>query len=288
MRIIILSQDENLYLPKSFATVCRELGDRVVAIVVLPAMSTHGGPVKGFLRHFRLFGLNGTARMGFRVLRAKVLARLMRAGTNGPFFDLRSVADAFGIPYHDVSTIRGPAFQGLLDRYEPELLVSISCPQVIGKGIRDRLPMGCINVHGAPLPRYRGLMPAFWALLNGETKTATTVHDLEEKLDDGDIILQREVDIGPDDTWDSLVQKTKAAGAQALVEAVLRIEAGTVERRPNREQDATYFSFPTAEDRKKFVAAGRRFFLTLCIGKPAILDRDSFCRTPVGSAICLP
>jgi methionyl-tRNA formyltransferase len=260
MRIIILSQDENLYLPNSFATVCRELGDRIVGIVVLPAMSTHGGPIKGFLRHFRLFGLNGTARMGFRVLRAKILARLTHAGTNGPFYALRSVADAFGIPYHFVSRVSGPTFQGLLDRYEPELLVSISCPQVIGKRIRDRLPKGCINVHGAPLPRYRGLMPAFWALLNGETKTATTVHDLEEKLDDGDIILQREVDIGTDDTWDSLVQKTKAAGAEALVEAVLRIEAGTAERRPNREEDATYFSFPTAEDRKAFLAIGRRFF----------------------------
>ena len=56
-----------------------------------------------------------------------------------------------------------------------------------------------------------------------------------------------------------LVQKTKAAGAEALVEAVFKIEAEDVDRRPNRAEDATYFSFPTDEDRKAFTAAGRRF-----------------------------
>lgn len=103
-------------------------------------------------------------------------------------------------------------------------------------------------------------MPAFWVLRNGETKTAVTVHDLEAKLDDGDILVQREVEITPTETWYSLVQKTKTCGAQALVEAVRQIEAGTVVRKSNREEDATYYSFPTAADRRVFLAAGRRFF----------------------------
>lgn len=103
-------------------------------------------------------------------------------------------------------------------------------------------------------------MPAFWVLRNGEAKTATTVHDLGAKLDDGDIILQRKVEITPEDTWDSLVRKTKAAGTQALIEAVEQIKDGSVKRKPNLEEEATYFSFPTAKDRKAFIQAGRRFF----------------------------
>ncbi len=120
--------------------------------------------------------------------------------------------------------------------------------------------MGCINVHGAPLPKYRGMMPSFWALQNGENKTAVTVHDLEAKLDDGDILVQQEVEIAPDETWDSLVRKTKAQGAQALILAIKQIKEGTVHRKANREEDATYYSFPTAKDRKAFLQAGRRFF----------------------------
>ncbi len=260
MRIIILTQKEGLYLPASFARVCREFPEEIVAIVASPAMSTHGGTLKGLVRHIRLFGLKGTAVMGWRVVRSVALSRLTRPGPAGPFYSIYQVARAFKIPYCEIERVKSPEFQELLTGCRPELLISISCPQIIGKAVRERIPLGCINVHGAPLPRYRGLMPAFWVLRNGEKKTAVTVHDLAARLDDGDIILQREVGIDPGDTWDSLVRKTKAAGAEVLIEAVRRIKDGTVERRPNREEDSTYFSFPAAADRKAFRKAGRRFF----------------------------
>jgi len=69
MQIIILTQKENLYLPESFATVCRELSSELGGIVSSPAMSTHGGALKGFWKHFRLFGLTCTFIMGLRVIR---------------------------------------------------------------------------------------------------------------------------------------------------------------------------------------------------------------------------
>jgi methionyl-tRNA formyltransferase len=260
MRIIILTQEENLYLPKSFAEVCRAFPDEVVCIVSSPAMSTHGGPIKGFMKHFNLFGIKGTWIMGMRVITAKIKAQLTKAKPQGPFHSIKQVAEAFKIPHRFVPKIRDQPFQDILSEFKPDLLISISCPQIIGKKIRERIPMGCINVHGAPLPKYRGLMPAFWVLRNGETKTATSVHDLMAKLDDGEILLQEEVAITPDDTWDTLVRKTKAAGALALVEAIKQVKAGTVQRSPNLEEDGTYFSFPTAEDRKAFHAAGRSFF----------------------------
>jgi len=260
IKIIILTQDENLYLPKSFAEVCREFPDEVVCIVSSPAMSTHGGPIKGFFKHFSLFGVRGTWTIGWRVVFGKIKSRLVLPKASGPFHSIDNVARAFKIPHYYISRVKDQEFQEILDEYKPDLLVSISCPQIIGKKIRDRIPMGCINVHGAPLPKYRGLMPAFWVLRNGETKTATTVHDLQAKLDDGDILVQREIEITVSDTWDSLVTKTKAEGARALVEAIRQIKEDTVRRTPNREEDATYFSFPTAEDRKVFVDVGRRFF----------------------------
>jgi methionyl-tRNA formyltransferase len=223
-------------------------------------MSTHGGMIKGFFRHFALFGWSGTATMIFRVVRSKFRDWYTRPGANGPFFSLRSVAEVYKIPFYKIDKVSGMEFQALIDQFNPELLISLSCPQIVGKKIRDRFPTGCINVHGARLPRYRGLMPAFWVLRNGETATATTVHDLGEKLDNGDILIQREVSISPDDTWDSLVRKTKAAGAKALVAAVSAIKDGSVQRKPNLEEDAIYYSFPTARDREAFLLAGRRFF----------------------------
>lgn len=260
MRIIIVTQDERLYLPRGIARVVGAFPDQVVAIVTAPPLSTHGGPVKGLWRHVRLFGVRGTAILSSRVARAWLRAKGRQPGRDGPFHSIGQVARAFAIPCHQVDQLKGPDLQAILDQHAPELLVSISCPQIIGKAVRDRLPLGSINVHGAPLPRYRGLMPAFWVLRNGETETAVTVHELAARLDDGDILAQRRVPIAGDETWDSLVRRTKEEGTELLIATIRAIGDGTVTRRPNPDSEATYFSFPTAEDRRAFLAAGRRFF----------------------------
>ncbi len=259
MKLLILTQNENLYLPKAFAEVCRAKEGDVVCIVIAPAMSTHGGPIKGFMKHWSLFGTYFTFVMGLRVIRGKILSKLGKPSPSGPFHSIENVAEAFQIPCHRVEKVSGDDFHQIIDQYEPDLLISISCPQIIGRKVRKRFPKGAINVHGAPLPKYRGLMPAFWALLNNEAETATTVHDLADKLDNGDILVQRSVAIDKSDSWDSLVRKTKLEGAIALVQAIDEIADGSVTRSPNRDEDATYFSFPTAKDRREFRRAGRRF-----------------------------
>jgi methionyl-tRNA formyltransferase len=260
MRILIITQDDTQYLPTAVARVCEELCIDIACIVVAPTMKSKGGRLSGFFQHVGFFGPKAAFTLGYRVFRARLLNLFIRSGPAGPFYSIKSVADTFNIPFYAIQKLNSPEFYKLLDRYEPDLLIAQSCPQIIGKKILDRFPMGAINVHGAPLPRYRGMMPSFWVLCNGETATASTVHDLDAKLDNGDILVQREVSIEPEDTWDSLVRKTKNAGTEALIEAVNQIKAGTVDRQPNIEKDATYFSFPTYKNRKTFLASGRRFF----------------------------
>jgi methionyl-tRNA formyltransferase len=260
LKILILTQEENVYLPNSFAYVCSELKGKISVIVSAPAMSTHGGKIKGFIKHFRLFGIKGTLFFGLVVILNKSRSYFHNNARNGNYYSIRNVAEYFEIPFRKVDRLKSAEFNNILDEYQADLLISISCPQIVGKAIRDRFPKGCINVHGAPLPKYRGLMPAFWMLKNGESEAAVTVHVLDAKLDDGDILLQQKVPIARDDTWDSLVRKTKAAGAKLLVEAVRRIENDNVKYQPNLEEDATYFSFPTAKDRQEFLAKGLRFF----------------------------
>lgn len=260
MKIMIVTQEENVYLPQSFGTVCRACRADIAAIVSAPAMSTHGGKFSGTWKHLRLFGLAGTWHFGWKVVFAKLKGRFAQPSENGPWHSIRHVAESFKIPFFQVEKLDSEEFENLTDRLGADLLISISCPQIIRKKIREKFPAGCINVHGAPLPKYRGLMPAFWMLLNNETAGAATVHVLAAKLDDGDILLQTPVEITERDTWDSMVRKTKAAGADALIEAIAQIRNGTVHYTPNREEDATYFSFPDAAAARRFKQAGRRFF----------------------------
>jgi len=103
-------------------------------------------------------------------------------------------------------------------------------------------------------------MPGFWALYHGEQETAATVHVLAEKLDNGEILLQRHVRIDSGDTWDSLITKTKEAAGHALIETILQMEAGTINRRPNPDDEASYFSVPTWRDAREFRRRGCRMF----------------------------
>jgi methionyl-tRNA formyltransferase len=104
------------------------------------------------------------------------------------------------------------------------------------------------------LPRYRGLLPIFHAIVNGESAFGVTVHLMDEKLDNGDIVAQRAIPIGPSDTLDSLYPRAFAAASDLLAEAIEACERGTVVRRVNPEAEKTYYSYPSRELIRKYRA----------------------------------
>jgi methionyl-tRNA formyltransferase len=260
MRCLLLTQDEKVFLPKSVDALCKRQHHNMAAIVVAPAMSTHGGWWRGLLRHVLLFGFSGVKGWARVLAKATIKERWASLFSTPSVGSIEQIAKRYDIPFFRVDEINCPKFHGLLDRLSSDLLISLSCPQVIGKKIRERFSLGAINVHGAPLPRYRGLMPAFWMLKNGESMAAATVHDLAARLDDGAILVQLTAPISKNETWETLVQKTKALGVDALIEAIDQIENGIVQRRPNQDDLATYFSFPTWKDSREFLNSGKRFF----------------------------
>lgn len=260
MKLIIFTQDDRAYLPVPIHTLVESMPESIAGIVLSPPMSTHGGKLAGLKRHLPVFGVKGTLIMGSRVIWSRIGPKL---GFKPPGRDCWSIEDVgrkFGVPVHYVDDVNSAEMQAVLEQHPADLLVSVSCPQVLKPAVLKQFPQGGINVHSAPLPRYRGLMPAFWILYHQEKQTAVTVHDLAEKLDNGDILLQRPVEVAADETWDSLLQKTKSAAGYALVDAVKAIEAGTVERRPNIDEESTYFSFPTRQHAREFRARGLRMF----------------------------
>jgi len=98
-------------------------------------------------------------------------------------------------------------------------------------------PLGTFNVHASLLPQYRGAAPIHWAIMNGETKTGVTTFFLNNEIDCGDIILQREVDILPNETTGELYNRLKILGAEAALETLLLIENGDFNRQPQSYAD---------------------------------------------------
>jgi len=147
-----------------------------------------------------------------------------------------------------VNDLNRPNVYETLAEFAPDL-ICVSCfSKIIPLTVLNLPPKGALNLHPAPLPHYRGPLPIFWQLRNGETNLAVTVHYMTEKLDSGDIVLQSPVPF-PDGASEEMLDGLCAeAGAGLMVEAVQRLSAGTATRTPQVEADASYYSFPTGAD----------------------------------------
>lgn len=98
---------------------------------------------------------------------------------------------------------------------------------------------GTFNLHASLLPKYRGAAPIQWALINGEKITGVTTFFLQERVDTGNIILQKEVEIDDDDNFQTLHNKLSHLGAELVLETVRRIESGNFETKSQNDSEAT-------------------------------------------------
>lgn len=117
----------------------------------------------------------------------------------------------------------------------PDVICVVAYGKIIPKEILDIPKLGCINVHGSLLPKYRGAAPIQWAVLNGEKETGITTMFMDEGMDTGDMILKEVVEIGEDETTGELWDRLSAIGGKLLVRTLEMIEAGNVQREKQGE-----------------------------------------------------
>jgi len=257
MNLFLLTQPDAFYIPK--------LLDRFLAEKPSSAHVVGASVLKGEIAtenvtdYLRLLGPRGTLVNGFEFARYKALDITdWLVGLKG-LYSVQGALRRHDIPEYTPENVNDDSFLQKLQDWNVDLVISIACPQIVREDLLQLPPEGVINIHGALLPKYRGKLPSFWVLANGEETTGVTVHYMNEDLDDGPIIVQNEVPIDPGDTLHSLVLKSKVGyGASALAEAVRRILEGEVETMDNPESEATYFSFPTDEAIRAFRDRGRR------------------------------
>ena len=128
-----------------------------------------------------------------------------------------------------------------IKKLNPDLICVVAYGKIIPKAILDIPKYGCINVHGSLLPKYRGAAPIQWAVLNGDSITGVTTMYMNEKMDEGDIILKEEVEIDEDETTGELWKKLSQLGSELLVKTLKQIEEGTA---PRIKQDSNFTLAP--------------------------------------------
>lgn len=127
-------------------------------------------------------------------------------------------------------------FKDEIRNLEPDLVCVVSYGVILPKSFLKIPKLGCINVHPSMLPKYRGSAPIQWAVLNGDETTGVTIMYLNEKMDAGDIITQKEIEIGEDETSGELWNRLSKIGAELLEETVKDISNGIIKRIPQPEE----------------------------------------------------
>lgn len=254
MNILILTQDDPFYLARQLDYLFDRVpkGAKIVGCVVFD-VSPFGKKesiIQKALKTRRIFGNGFFLRYGIKFLWSKLSSS----------YKVEQILEKHGIEKIEIEgSINSEASLQKLKSYDPDLLISIAGNQIFKKPLIELAPEGCLNLHTALLPKYRGLMPSFWVLKNNESHTGVSVFFVDEGIDSGPILLQKKVEIG-NRTQEELIQHTKRLGMDAIIEAIEKFQKGGYGLIPNPDEKSTYFSFPTRDDVKEFRRIGKRFY----------------------------
>lgn len=153
---------------------------------------------------------------------------------------VKACALAHDIPVFQPVKVKEAEAVETLRGYQADIFVVAAFGQILSEEILNMPRYGCINIHASLLPKYRGAGPIQWAIINGEKVTGVTIMQMDKGLDTGDMLMKKEVEIGPDETGDSLHDKLALAGAQLIVEALPRIEQGILTPVKQNEEETCY------------------------------------------------
>ncbi|HLK33502.1 MAG TPA: methionyl-tRNA formyltransferase [Terriglobales bacterium] len=158
-------------------------------------------------------------------------------------------AQEAGLPITQPDKIKNnEEFRAQLAALHPEAIVVVGYGRIIPQWMIDLPPLGNINLHASLLPKYRGAAPIQWAIALGETVSGVTTMRIDAGLDTGDILLQKELPVAPEDTAETLAPRLASVGADLMVETLRGLAAGTIQPRPQDHSRATLAPILKRED----------------------------------------
>lgn len=262
MNIVLITQQDPIYLPlffNEFFKLCNQ-DKKEINIKGVMIQESLGEESKFTLlkKIYNFYGLIDFLRQSSYYLKTKINYILYKLGFKKRVLSIPVLVKENKVPLLKQTDANSPEFINFLKKNNIQLVVSVSATQIFAKELLETPEYGCINIHSAPLPRYRGMMPNFWQMYHDEEYSVLTIHKMVEELDKGAIIRQEKTKIEADMSLDQLVRQTKINAAQALWKVLIQFLNDEIEYEALPDIEGSYFSFPTKEDVKEFKSQGKR------------------------------
>jgi methionyl-tRNA formyltransferase len=260
LRVEFLTQDDPLYILPFFQELFSHYRNdfEVTQVSSCQVMGSRSRS-KMLSELLALYRPLGFLRLASRAGWGKALGWMPLRGTASRAVSMTQLCRAAGIRYEHIGNPNEQPYASGLAERRPDLLVSVACPYILKERVFSTAPLGCINIHHAPLPRFQGMMPTFWQLYNGHKTVGVTIHYMAAKVDQGEAILRDELAVEPGESLDHLIRRSKRHGAHCMGRVIRRFaDEGRLAPLPPVNVEPTYFTFPTAAEIKEFHRRGLR------------------------------
>jgi methionyl-tRNA formyltransferase len=253
INVAIVTVDEPFYIPRMIKSLIAISPPDIkyASIILVPARPKKMSRWEFISNQMQVFGFSQFIKIaGLYMLRKFLNAISYRE------YSVATVAKNNRIYTIKTDSLKSEGFLEVLKTLSLDVIVSIASSRIFGKSILSIPKLACLNVHAGMLPRYRGINPSFWALLNQERKSAVTVHYINEEIDDGEIIEQDIFDIEGINSLHGVYLKVLEIAPKTVINSLVSLNEGHAQTIKNEVTKSTYYSFPTKEDGKKFRALG--------------------------------
>jgi len=263
IRILVVTQTDPFYLPLFFKHFFEKLEahkDKIEVdglIIQRPlGNKTFWGLAK---RVVGLYGLPGTFIKVAQLLWLKLQDLAYTLGLPVAPNAIGLLANLHGMTILAFTDVNDSQCIEYVKSHQIDLIVSVSASQVFRNEILKSPGMGCVNLHNGDLPRYKGMLPNFWQMYNGETSSVLTIHTMEPELDKGGIILKKSTPIPKGTSLEKLIRETKTNSAIILVDWLVSLSKGNpIVTTAMDVSSEKYYSFPSRKDVKEFIRKGNR------------------------------
>ncbi len=259
MRVTFLTQEDPLYILPFFDSyfaldlepievtgifACRSMGNRRRSKLLGELLS--------------LYGPAGFSKLLCLQLRERLLANTGFGRMTRTHHSIKDVATRNRIPYFRIENPNRPENVKRISGHRPDVLVSVACPFILKVALLNLPTQAALNIHHAPLPRYKGMMPTFWQMFHGENSVGLTIHTMAEKLDEGNILYQSSIAINSGESMHELIRRSKRQGARAMQQLLRQFAEGSAPSPLVAAQEPSYFTFPTPDQMRIFRKRGLR------------------------------
>lgn len=259
LRVFIISQEEPFYIPKVIQYLAVHQNDNfeIVGATRLQPHRKNKTMKDWLLERTQIYTYWELFITSCFFIYCKIVFKILaKIGFDNPY-SVKHIYAKSSINEIETNDINCPFYLTKLRELNIDVVLSISPPQLFGRDLLNLPSKVCLNAHGTLLPRHRGVFGSWWMLFNQDKEIGTTIHTMEEKLDAGEIVWQKEVPMPESATQYAIAYHTKKIMSEGLVETLDKLNAQSIESIASPYQES-YHRAPTKEQGKAFHKRGLR------------------------------